>query len=377
MNFINLFRALKSITNLSTRNLFICIALTPGAIIIILIGSLIISVGGGPLEVIFGIILTLVLLCIIAFGYISMGIGTTDGSNVDIFEFLGQRPNASRYLLTTDPPNPDEEVPVDATFDVFSLLRPRVVKGLYFSLVGFHQKVASVDTTQRTLEYISSPDEEIDLPEAVISGLDISSKPALKSVRGRVPYRVINPVQTFYNVNTSLGTGPNSPGYLVELSKLFDEAVREAIGKSTLSLDEILSQSYKLSHSVTQILKYKVLSTNMGIWVGNVTISNADPSDAILKARESSSIEAELGKAELQKVRFRQRAIAMLMGLNEDGSENKKIPEKMRLTREEAINQENLNKLIESGLIKEMNLNSFGSGVLETIQGIINKRRNS
>lgn len=374
MNFINLFRALKSITNLSTRNLFIFIALTPGAIIIILMGSLIMSVGGGILEVILGIILTLLLLCIIAFVYVSMGIGTTEGSNVDIFEFLGQRPNASRYLLTTDPPSPDEEVPVDGTFDVFSLLRPRVVKGLYFSLVGFHQKVASVDTTQRTLEYISSPDEEIDLPEAVISELDISSKPALKSVRGRVPYRVINPVQTFYNVNASLSTGPNSPGYLVELSKLFDEAVREAIGKSTLSLDEILSQSYKLSHSVTQILKDKVLSTNMGIWVGNVTISNADPSDAILRARESSAIESELGKGVLQKVKFRQRAIAMLMGYNEDGSPNNKIPEQMRLTREEALNQENLDKLIESGLLKEMSLNTFGSGVLEAIQGIISQR---
>jgi regulator of protease activity HflC (stomatin/prohibitin superfamily) len=369
-----LIKILQLVTKLSTEKLLIFLILTPATAIFCLMTALIISVGGGILEAILGIILTLILLCIIAFGYITMGIGTTDGSNVDIFEFLGQRPNASRYLLTTDPPSPDEEVPVDGTFDIFSLLRPRVVKGLYFSLVGFHQKVASVDTTQRTLEYISDPDEEIDLPEVIISGLDISSKPALKSVKGRVPYRVINPVQTFYNVNASLSTGPNSPGYLVELNKLFDEAVREAIGKSTLSLDEILSQSYKLGPSVTQILKDKVLSTNMGIWVGNVTVSNADPSDAILKARESSAIEAELGKGALQKVKFRQRAIAMLMGYNEDGSLNNKILKEMRLTKEEAINQENLDKLIESGLLKEMNLNTFGSGVLEAIQGIISQR---
>ncbi len=253
-------------------------------------------------------------------------------------------------------------------------MRPRVVKGLYFTLVGFHQKIASVDTTQRTLEYISDPDEEIDLPTTIIDGLDISSKPALKSVRARVAYRGINPVQMVYNVNNSLSSSPDKPGYLVELTKLFDEAVREAVGKSNLSLDQFLSQSYLLGPSVTAILKDKVLSTNMGIWVGDVTVSNADPSDSILKARESSAEEAELGKVALQKVKFRQKALAMLMGYNEDGSENKDIPEKMRLTKAEALNQENLEKLIESGLIKDVNLNTFGSDLLSSIQDIISKR---
>lgn len=366
--------ALRSIFNLSVPKFLLFLILIPATVIMTLVTALVISVGGGILEVIASIILTLILLLIVAIGYIAMGVGKTDGSNVDIFEFLGQRPNAARYLLATDPPSPDEEVPVDGTFDIFSLLRPRVVKGLYFTLIGFHQKVASVDTTQRTLEYISDPDEEIDLPTTSTGGLDITSKPALKSVRARVAYRGINPVQMVYNVNTSLNSNPDQPGYLIELTKLFDESVREAIGRSNLSLDDILSKPFLLGHSVTAILKAKVSSTNMGIWVGDVTVSNADPSDSILKARESSATEAELGKGALQKAMFLQKAIQQLMGFDENGQLNPKIPEQMRLTREEVLNQENLDNLLKSGLVKEVNLNTFGSGLLTAIQDIISKR---
>lgn len=370
----NPLKGLKSISGLSVNNFLIFLILIPATVVLILVTALILSVGGGILEVIAGIILTLILLCIVAVGYISMGVGTTDGSEVELYEFLGQRPNAARYQLTADPPSPDEEVPVDGTFDILSLLRPRVVKGLYFTLVGFHQKVASVDTTQRTLSYISDPKEPIDLPTSIATELGITSKPSLKSIRARVAYRGINPVQMVYNVNDSPNNDSNNPGYLVELNKLFDESIREAVGKSEFSLDQFLSQTFLLGPSVTTILKDKVLSTNMGIWVGNVTVSNADPSDKILEARESSGIEAELGKGALQKAKFLQKATMLLMGYNEDGTENKNIPVEMRLTREEVLKQENLDKLLKSGLVKELKLNTFGSDLLASVQDIISKR---
>jgi len=370
----NPLKLLKSLSGLSVISFLIFLIFTPATVVLVLITALIISVGGGPLEVISGITLTLILLFIGALGYLAMGIGTTDGSNVDIFEFLGERPNAAKYLLTADPPSPDAEVPVDGTFDILSLLRPRVVKGLYFTLVGFHQKVASVDTTQRTLAYVSDPNEPIDLPATITTELDITSKPALKSVRARVPYRGINPVQMVYNVNDSPRDKSDNPGYLVELNKLLDESIREAVGKSDLSLDQFLSQSYLLGPNVTEILRDKVLSTNMGVWVGDVTVSNAEPSDNILRARESSAEEAELGKGALQKARFLQKAIQQLMGFDEHGKPDPKIPEAMRLTREEVLNQENLDNLLKSGLVKEVNLNTFGSGLLASIQDIISKR---
>lgn len=342
-------------------------------IITLLVTALIISVKGSLLHILATIVLTPI-ICILLLSYLFIGLEQTTGSEVAILEFMGNRPDESRYELKetqcgTSSIRPKREIPLDGFLE--GILRPRVVQGWYIYIKGLHTRVGSLDITQRTIEYKTPPDDKIDISEDRGSSYITINKAS-------VPYWITNPVKAFYNVDNSKSirdsaqTGDLVTGYLSELLIYFDIAVVRAVSESKLNLDELLTDTTKLGPEVTSFLKYKLLHNDIGVGIGDVEVSSANPSPQYLEDRDLQSSREKEEKAALLEYKFLQKQILLLMGYDEDGNRDKsKVPDGAVMTLEQIMQDRHIMSAINK--LSNLSINSIGGSIDEVIRNITSK----
>lgn len=338
--------------------------------ITLLMTALIISVKGSWLHILGTIVLTPI-TCILFLAYLFIGLEQTTGSEVAILEFMGNRPDESRYELKeiqsgTSGARPKREITLDGFVE--GILSPRVVQGWYIFIRGLHTRVGSIDITQRTIEYKTPPDDKIDIPEGRGGSYITINKAS-------VPYWITNPVKAFYNVDNSKSirdssqTGDLVTGYLSELLIYFDIAVVRAVSESTLTLDELLTDTPKLGPEVTMLLKDKLISNDIGVGIGNVEVSSANPSPQYLEDRDLQSSREKEEKAALLEYKFLQKQILLLMGYDEDGNRDKrKVPDDAVMTLEQIMEDRHTMAAIQK--LETLSINSIGGSVEEILRNM-------
>lgn len=328
--------------------------------------SLIVSVGGGFWEVVATLLLTPV-AWILFLAYRFMGLDETNGSQAAILEFLGKQPDPAKYelkLIPTPGGNPRRELPLDGFLE--GLLRPRVVQGWYIYIKGFHTRVCSIDITQRTMEYTTPKDRLIDVPGGAIG-----------ITKATVPYWVTNPVKAFYNVLSSESDkNPNKvgdlvDGYIFELQNFFAIATRVAVSKSKMSIDDLLTDAYKLGPEITKVLVEKLNKSDIGVGIGEVESPDATPSDEYLTDRELSSRRRKEEEAALIDYEFLQKRIFLLMGLDENGQrDTNKVPDRAVMSLEQILQDRYVMEIAEK--VDNINVNSLGGNFTDIVTGIMN-----
>lgn len=332
--------------------------------------ALIISVKGSWLHILGTIVLTPI-ICILFLAYLFIGLEQTTGSEVAILEFMGNRPDESRYELKEIKSEktgmrPKREIPLDGFLK--GMLRPRVVQGWYVFIRGLHTRVGSVDITQRNIEYKTPPDDKIDLSQER-GGSYITIGMA------SVPYWITNPVKAFYNVDNSRSIGDSNKdgdivtGYLAELLIYFGIALVKAVSESNLKLDDLLTRAPEIGPPVTIFLREKLLENDIGVGIGNVEVSSINPSPKYLEDRDLQSSREKEEEAALLEYKFLQKQILLLMGYDEDGNRDKsKVPDDAVMTLEQILEDRHTMAAIQK--LQTLSVNSIGGSVEEILRNM-------
>ena len=361
----NFLTRLKSMSGLSLLSILKFGLLASSTLVTILMISLIISVGGGFIEVIATLLLTPV-AWILLLAYRFMGLDQTNGSQAAILEFLGKQPDPAKYelrLISTSGGKFRRELPLDGFLE--GLLRPRVVQGWYLYIKGFHTRVCSIDITQRTMEYTTPKDRLIDV-----------SGGAIGITKATVPYWVTNPVKAFYNVLSSESDkDPNKigdivDGYIFELQNFFAIATRVTVSQSKMSIDDLLTDAYKLGPDITKILTQKLEESDIGVGIGKVESPDATPSDEYLADRQLASSRRKKEEAELIDYEFLQKRIFLLMGLDEKGKRDRdRVPDNAVMSLEQILQDRYVMEIAEKA--GPISINSLGGNFTDIVKGIM------